>query len=332
MKMLTIDSHAHIWGEGFVPPAFFHRAAEEWAAKSDDRTPDMILPTLLSGIVDPDGDDFVAHMDRCGIDASMVMMIDVGAPVFGEEPETMLEAQIEYYAALQKRHPGRLFAHISIDPARPGCLALTRAALRDHRLAGIGEITPNGKSVSDPALRPLMTLAAEEGVPVQIHTRAGIWTDFGGSDLTEANPSHPLHVADLARALPELKIILCHAGFPHWWQVAAEAISDLPNCVLDISNWNEVYKLQEAEMVARLATWRGIVGAERILFASDQPSGKRFTGARSHLSPWVAFIRELPEAAARHGYRFTADEAAAILGGNAARFYGIEERITRGTA
>lgn len=325
--MLTIDSHAHIWGEGFVPEAFFRSSAEAWAAKSEDRTPDMIMPTLLSGIVDPDGDQFVAHMDRCGVDASMIMMIDVGAPVFGAEPEVLPEAQIEFYRRLQKRHAGRLYCHVSVDIKREDCLRLTRSALRDHGLYGVGEITPNGLPVNSEQLRPLMALAAEEGAPVQIHTRAGIWADFAGDDFTIANPTHPEHVAALARAIPDLKIILCHAGFPHWWQIAAEAIADLPNCVLDISNWNETYRGDEAGMIARLATWRSLLGAERILFASDQPSGPRFTGPKSHLKSWVDFIRELPANAAAYGYRFDDAETAAILGGNAARLYGIEAEV-----
>lgn len=327
--MPAIDSHAHIWGRGFVPPAFFRAAAEGWAAKDDSRTPDMIMPKLLDGIVDPDGDAFVANMDRAGIDASMIMMIDVGAPVFGEEAETPPEAQIEFYAELQRRHPGRLFCHVSVDAARPDHLALTRRAIRDHGLRGIGEITPDGFGADADSIRPMLELAAEEGVPVQIHTRAGVWTDFAGSDLSEANTAHPVHVARLARALPDLKIVLCHAGFPHWWQAAAEVVADLPNCVLDISNWNEVYREDEAEMVARLATWRGIVGAERLLFASDQASGNRFTGERSHLDAWAGFVRDLPDIAARYGYRFSASEAEAIMGGNAARFYGIEEEVAR---
>ncbi len=138
----------------------------------------------------------------------------------------------------------------------------------------------------------------------------------------EENPAHPVHVAALARRLPDLRLVLSHAGYPDWWQVAGEAIADLQNCVLDVSNWNE--RLDEPDgIVARLATWRGLVGAERILFASDQPSGPRFTGARSRLPEWVAFFRDLPAVAARAGYRFTREEADAILGRNAARFYGL---------
>lgn len=322
--MFMIDSHAHIWGAGFVPPAFFRSAAEGWAAKEEGRTPAMIMPRLLEGLVDANGDDFVANMDSAGIDATMVMMLDVGEPIFGEEPQVGLEEQIEFYSNLQKRHPGRLYCHVSVDFRRTNHLELIRSAVRDHGLAGIGEITPDGFSVADASIRPMMKLAADLGVPVQIHTRTGVWTDFAGTDFSENNPVHPVHVARLARELPDLRIILCHAGFPHWWQRAAELIADLPNCVLDISNWNEHFQEDEAELIARLATWRSLVGSERILFASDQASGRRFTGARSTLPAWSSFIRNLPENAARWGYQFSEQEAAAIAGNNAARFYAIE--------
>ena len=168
--MTVIDSHAHVWGEGFLPAAFFRDAAEGWAAKAADRRPDMILPKLLAGVVDASGDDFVANMDSAGVDATFVMM---------------------------------------------------------------------------------------------------------------------------------------------------------PNCVLDISNWNEHFEADVPGLVARLATWRSLVGPERILFASDQASGARFTGARSHLDRWVAFIRDLPATAARWGYRFTDADTLAILGANARRFYNL---------
>ncbi len=323
--MTVIDSHAHIWGAGFVPRAFFRRAAEQWAAKAPGRHADMIMPKLLDGLVDPDGDDFIANMDRAGVDATFVMMLDVGGRVFGEEPPVPIEEQFAYYGELQKRHQRRLYCHAAVDHRRPGQIGLLRRALREHGLVGIGEITPDGFSAADDVLRPAMRLAADHGVPVQIHTRAGVWTEMSGSDFTETSPVHPMHVARLARELPELKIVLCHAGFPHWWQRAAELVADLPNCVLDISNWNEVIREDEGAMIARLATWRSLVGSERILFASDQASGPRFTGERSHLPSWVDFIRRLPENAARYGYRFSGEEARQILGANAARFYGIQQ-------
>lgn len=320
--MKIIDSHCHIWGREFLPPNFFRRAAESWARKEPGRTEDMIIPKLLDGVVDETGDDFVTNMDTAGVTAAFVMMVDAGTPLFGAEPATTVDLQVEYYATLQERHRGRLFAHVAVDHRRANCLSLISRAVRDLAFVGIGEITPAGFTVADEALRPLMRLAAYLGVPVQIHTRSGIWTELDGANLTESNTAHPIHVARLAHALPALKLVLCHAGYPHWWQAAAQAIADCPNCVLDVSNWNE--RLTEPhEIVARLAAWRSLLGIERILFASDQVSGPRFTGVRSSLGKWVAFFRDLPAFAQAAGYRFTAEDASRILGRNAQAFYGL---------
>ena len=321
--MKIIDSHCHIWGREFLPPSFFRCTAEGWARKVPGRTEDMIILKLLDGVVDETGDDFVKNMDTAGVTAAFVMMVDAGTPLFGMEPATTIDLQVEYYATLQKRHRGRLFAHVAVDHRRATCLSIISRAVRDLGFVGIGEITPAGFTVVNDALRPLMRLAADLGVPVQIHTRSGIWTELDGANLTESNPAHPIHVSRLARALPSLKLVLCHAGYPHWWQAAAQLIADCPNCVLDVSNWNE--RLTEPhEIVARLAAWRSLLGIERILFASDQVSGPRFTGARSNLGKWVAFFRDLPAIAHAAGYRFTAEEASRILGRNAQAFYGLE--------
>ena len=320
--MKIIDSHCHIWGRDFLPPNFFRHAAEDWARKAPGRTEDMIIPKLLGGVVDETGDDFVTNMDTAGVTTSFVMMVDAGTPLFSVEPATTVDLQVEYYATLQERHRGRLFAHVAADHRRANCLSIVSHAVRDLGFVGIGEITPAGFTVADDALRPLMRLAADLGVPVQIHTRSGIWTELDGANLAESNTAHPIHVARLAHALPSLKLILCHAGYPHWWQAAAQAIADCPNCVLDVSNWNE--RLGEPhEIVERLAAWRSLLGIERILFASDQVSGPRFTGGRSSLGKWVAFFRDLPAIAQAAGYRFTANEAWRILGRNAQDFYGL---------
>lgn len=321
-SVAVIDAHAHLWGRGFLPEAFFRRAAEGWAARVPGRQAADILPRLVEGVVDETGDAFLANMDAAGVAVSAVMMVDAGAPLFGQEPAVPPEAQIAWYAAIAERHRGRLKLHVQIDHRRPDALALVRRAVLDHGFAGIGEITPDGFALDDPALRPMMHLAADLGVPVHVHTRSGIWTEIEGRDLSAANPAHPARAAAVARAVPGLRLVLAHAGWPHWWAAAADCVADLETCHLDVSNWDEGGIVAEA-IVPRLACLRGRVGADRILFASDQVSGPRFTGERSRLAPWVALFRDLPQAAARCGYRFTAAEAAAILGGNAARLMGI---------
>src|SRR5262245_58530807 len=196
--MKVIDSHCHIWGRAFLPPSFFHRAAEGWARKVDGRTEDMILPKLLDGVVDETGEDFVKNMDTAGVDAALVMMVDAGTPLFGMEPATTIDRQVEYYAMLQERHRGRLFAHVAVDHRRATCLSIVILPARYICFVGIGEITRAGFTVAADALSPLMRLAADLGIAVQIHTRSGICTELDGANLTESNPAHPIHVARLA--------------------------------------------------------------------------------------------------------------------------------------
>ena len=119
------------------------------------------------------------------------MMVDAGTPLFSVEPATTVDLQVEYYATLQERHRGRLFAHVAADHRRANCLSIVSHAVRDLGFVGIGEITPAGFTVADDALRPLMRLAADLGVPVQIHTRSGIWTELDGANLTEVQYCTP---------------------------------------------------------------------------------------------------------------------------------------------
>jgi len=43
---------------------------------------------------------------------------------------------------------------------------------------------------------------------VQIHTRSGIWTELDGANLTESNPSHPIHAAGYRFTAEETSRIL----------------------------------------------------------------------------------------------------------------------------
>ena len=117
--MKIIDSHCHIWGREFLPPSFFRRAAEGWAQKVPGRTEDMIIPKLLDGVVDETGDDFVKNMDTAGVTAAFVMMVDAGTPLFGMEPATTIDLQVEYYATLQEGACLRTLP--SIIAAPPAC-------------------------------------------------------------------------------------------------------------------------------------------------------------------------------------------------------------------
>jgi len=319
---MIVDAHAHLWGKGFIPPAFYKETAEKWAAKSPGRTPEMIMPKLLDGVVDQDGKLYIETMDRAGVDVTVINMSDFGYHWCGVEPEVSQEKQVEFYGELTKRYPNRFCFFAFFDPRRKNCLDLLEKAVKEHGCKGCGEITMNGVSVADEIMQPLFKKCSELELPVFIHVRTGHGTEFTDEDLTYNNPGHPFHMRALQAAYPDLVIIFGHSGYDLWWEEACRTARGNPNCYLELSDW--YLELSDPKnLIVKLACMRDMVGADHILFGSDQISGDRFCGDRAILYDWVDFFRNLPEEAKKIGYQFTRGEVELILGGNAGRILKI---------
>lgn len=96
-------------------------------------------------------------------------------------------------------------------------------------------------------------LAHEYKKPALIHS----WPYGEHGNVTPS--SHPQFIADLAKRLPELKIIMGHMGGPEW-QSAIEIARPYPNFYLDIgSSFTHFDKVKTAV---------DSLGAERVLFGS----------------------------------------------------------------
>lgn len=154
------------------------------------------------------------------------------------------------------------------------------------------------------------------------HTRVGGGTEYAGADCTIKNNAHPKHVERVLTTYPDLKVIMGHAGYPVWWEVAASVAREHPNCYIDLSNWNND-RNDPDKMIPKLACMRDMVGAEHIFFGSDHNSGKRFCGEKSWLPEWVDFFKKLPETSKTYGYQFTKEEVSLIMGGNAQRIFNL---------
>ena len=315
---MIVDFHAHLWGKGFIPPAFYKDAAQKWAEKAPDRTPDMILPKLLDGVVDEDGSLFIDNMNQASVDVTVINVGDYGIYRTGEEPEVPIEKQVEFHGQLQKKYPDRLRFFFCPDPRRDGSIQLLEKAVKEYGFCGCGELIPEAFYVTDEILSPVFQKCSELNIPVFIHTRSGHGMEVTGDEYTVKNKSHPVHIKTLQTAFPDLVIILGHAGYPFWWEEACRVAKGNQNCYLDLSNWDMDFS-EPQYFIPKLACMRDMVGADHILFSSDQPSGPRFCGERSNLPKWVNFMMNLPQEAMRYGYNFTDEEAALIMGGNAAR-------------
>lgn len=319
---MIVDAHAHLWGKGFIPPAFYEETARKWAKKSPDRKPEMIMPKLLDGIVDEDGKLFIENMDRAGVDVTILNMTDFGRYWSGAEPEIPLEEQVEFYAELNKKYPNRLYFFAFFDPRRKNHVDLFERAVLDYGCIGCGELSPHGFKVTDEIVQPLFKKCMELSVPVFIHTRVGHGTEMKGEDYTLDNEAHPFHVRALQAAYPDLIIILGHAGYDLWWAEASRIAIGNPNCYLDLSDWDSELS-EPGAFLSKLASMRDMVGADHILFGSDQTSGKRFCGEKSLLPNWVAFMKNLTEEARTYGYKFSKEEVQLILGDNAKRIMNL---------
>ena len=318
---MIIDIHTHFWRKGYIPNAFHMVTAKEWAGKEPGRNPEMILPKIEEGLVDPDGKLFIENMDRAGADVSFIMAGDFGIHWSGEEPAIPLEEQLRSYGELQKRFPGRIYAFAFVDPRRKGAVELFERAIKEWGLRGCGEFTCKDISVADDVSQPLLRKCAELGVPVLVHIRATAGTEEKG-DFSAGNIGHPQHLEKALHKYPDLKFIMAHVGYPIWWERAIYLASKYPNCYLDISNWNQDMEDPDG-LIPKLACMRDMVGADHICFGTDQSSGKRFCGENSVLSQWVRFIKGLPEMAKERGYVFTKEEIDLMLGGTAQKLFNL---------
>jgi len=117
----------------------------------------------------------------------------------------------------------------------------------------------SGKRPDDRDVIPLFEkLAHEYGKPALIHS----WPYAEHGNATPN--SHPRFLAELAKQIPELTIIMGHMGGPEWDEAIAIA-EPLPNLYLDIgSSYTHFDKVKAA--VDRL-------GAEHVLFGSGMTEG-----------------------------------------------------------
>jgi predicted TIM-barrel fold metal-dependent hydrolase len=187
----------------------------------------------------------LAQMDRLGIERALV------APA---EHEIALHhrAGNARVAAVCARHPDRLRAYAVASPW-DGEEAV--AILREARAAGAAALAIDpvlqGFDPLDGLVDPLLRFCAEVGWPAYVRT---------GTPPTAL----PLPVAELARAHPEVAIVMGRSGFPDFVIDARHALRRAPNLYADIaySSWDGLVGMlaDDAE-----------IGPGRLVFSSDAP-------------------------------------------------------------
>lgn len=150
-----------------------------------------------------------------------------------------------------KNNPSRFLAWVFVNPAGDNDPAAEYLKWRGHTgCVGI-KAHPFWHRYSPLMLAPVAELAARDGRPLLIHPGFGDHGDF----------------YSLRREVPDLKIILAHAGFPHfkdtWKRIKADK-----NIMVDFSSNHYVSVKTIRDAVEYL-------GAERCMFGTDGPFGRR---------------------------------------------------------
>ncbi len=194
---------------------------------------------------DPDGfeadpEELVAGLDRAGHDRALVFPM--------HEPAGYSPANDRVVAAAAASG-GRLLALARIDPNAPGAVDEARRSLA----AGARGLKLHPRSdafgLPHPVVEQLVALAAEHRAPVLFHAGRGI------PRLGDA-------VVTMARAHPQARLILAHAGVSDLGWIAPAA-AELPNLLFDTAWW------QAGDLLTLFAT----IPPGRILYASDMPYG-----------------------------------------------------------
>lgn len=166
-----------------------------------------------------------------------------------------------FVAECCRAHPDRLAGFASVHPAAADALPVFEHAVTGLGLCGL-KLHPRfqGVPASDPRVVALARRAVDLGVPVAID--AMLWKP------TPLRLQHVFHVDDLCKAVPEARVILCHAGGFHFLDALAVAVAN-DNVFLEVATILPYFcgTPFEDQFVFVLKQ----AGAARVLWGSDHP-------------------------------------------------------------
>lgn len=242
----------------------------------------------------------VSTMDAAGVDVAVALG-------FGWNDQDLCVEQNDYIVAAAAPYAGKVLPFCTVQPlAGP---AAVREVERVARLGcrGIGELFPDGQgfSLDDRAtLAPLLEACEALGLVLLVHGSEPLGRVYPGKGETT-----PYRLLQLARVVhevaPALPVICAHlgGGLP-FYELMPEVRALTSTLYYDTSAAGYVYTPAALAHVAQIAP-------ERLLFGSDYP----VIGMRRMVD--FAVAAELPPA-----------HAAAVMGGNAARLFGIDPAQT----
>jgi predicted TIM-barrel fold metal-dependent hydrolase len=330
---MIIDCHNHVLATALPPghdrfvremrapghrragrlPAYRAATDEDWAGLEGDLAPIDPL-TLIDDHVSAgvDRDTVLAVAPSTYTEYGERGTIDLGR-VTGVDGPLEVAKSNDYIAALTRRHT-ELIGMSAVNPRFRGVTwarrELTRA-VEDLGLQGL-KLYPMYDHYA-PADRdlafPIYERAHELGIGVMVHMGTTSAKD------TVLDYGRPGALDEVARRFPGLPLLVCHVGFP-WVDECLAMVARHDNTYVDISMFATKTSRRELYDFLMRAQQLGCP-LSRICWGTDYPGG----GRPSTLLPKFALVND----AADPGAEISSADIAQMLGGNWARFAGVDE-------
>jgi len=298
--MVTVDCHQYI---GLTPS----QVPKWWMEE-------MYLPYGGEGI-SRYGQDIVDMIDDAGIDIAIVQGGDIRRTTSHPDHPGDHGVYIpnEWIAQEVAKHPGRLLGQVAVDPLRDpqDALAETEYFIKEHGFVALALKTAyHDHAINDRRVYPFYEKCIELGIPAHFFTG---WTPIIMARLENADP---VHLDEVGRHFRDLKVLIAF-GDP-WIDQCLLLVAKHPNFHADLYHYAELGPEPLFDVLDRL---RSLAALDRVLYGSNNSDKGRVGRAEATVPDVYRSVNRV--ARERGADPFTDEEMEAILGGNAARLYGL---------
>lgn len=330
---MIIDPHNHILGTALTPGhERFIKEMRGAPLRASGQLPNTRPPEdedweAFKASFNPiHPDTLIAHHDEVGIDLSVMLTVAPSdytaygqrgtvdlAGITDVEGELSIDLANDYIASLARTYP-KLLGMAAVNPRYRGIEAAKtelERATGELGMAGL-KLYPmyDQYRIDDPDVSmPVLEHAERLGVSVMVH--------MGLSPARDAvlEYGNPLAIDEVARAFPDLNLLVCHAGFP-WVDDCLAVVGRHENTYMDVSYFIEKVSQKEIHGFLERALQLDCPWT-RICWATDYPGG----GLPSWILPKFALVDEVREGGTEVGR----EQMAQMLGGNWARFARLQD-------
>lgn len=237
----------------------------------------------------PQVEALLASMDAAGIDMAVVAAWPWRDP-------GICRLHNDFLAELCASQPRLAWLGI-VNPADPGAAAELERA-RELGASGVGELNADAQGFSwedEGHLREATELATTLDMPIMAHASEPVGHSYPGKGTAT-----PPRILGFVARHPDLRLVAAHwgGGLP-FYELMPEVGLALRNVTYDSAASTYLYRHDVFDVVTR------IVGADRVLWGSDYP-----------VLGQARFLRKAMQA-------LPEEMTAPVLGGNAARVYGL---------